>query len=698
MRTNGSRIMFFILMLAAMPLAGSAQVNPRFPLSPSQIVPPPVETAQFPDIGRRSMMGTNGLRSANVQNGGGGNRHFDGTGDLRRDRINTNAPDLNTIPFWSDSFDYQGLTFRYSMVGTDPKRGSATTVIPTVLIPVRFVFADGTVFDPSTDLVNGQTPIQGIMNSPLFQNYEFTPGGVNVGNTQYGDAFQRANFWSSVSTRSPNYHVLLSQPTVMPVWTVNVPADKGSSYFDPYSGITIPLVDYTLYYEQMYAALQNVSPRSLPIVVSGVVWPDNGTPGTVSGYGKHGAVRTGRNVQTYINTTYGRGEFGLTQDVVPLSHEIIEWLNDPFINNFTPGWLYPYLEPVELCDSDFTYDLLEVADPFEIFGGLQNVAIQMPSSTYHVVEGMFIDFYLRRNRSRSVNGQYSFFEIGAPYGLFTAPSPPCTGSVQVDHVDIDVPGARFTSAQGVNNQGDAVGYYMDQQNSLHGFKWRNGQLWTMNYPGSVGTVPSKINDSGDVVGYFYDLNGLPHGFVYHKGRWSQIDFPGSTDTQALGINSAGDIVGVYDSTQPVTHGFTLRNGRFARVDTVFGSQSALTGINDMGQQTGFAWDDGVNGPYLGVVGRSDRFSTLNMPTAPFTLLYGLNNNGMIVGLFNGSTEIFSGGLVQIFGNLHVTRAGLNPNIYTFANNDSNQVAGQFYDFTKSRWVGFVGTLPIANQE
>jgi probable HAF family extracellular repeat protein len=270
---------------------------------------------------------------------------------------------------------------------------------------------------------------------------------------------------------------------------------------------------------------------------------------------------------------------------------------------------------------------------------------------------------------------------------------PCTGSVQVDHRDIDVPGASFTTALGLNDQGDVVGYYRNGRN-VHGFKWKNGQFWVMNYPGSRGTVSSKINDGGDVVGYFFDSNGLPHGFVYRNGQWSRIDFPNSMDTVALGINSVGDIVGAYDVSQAVTHAFELRNGRFTRVDAPFGQQAELTGINDLGQQTGFAWDDGTNGPYFGIVGRDDSFSMLNMPTAQFTLLTGLNNNSMIVGYFDGSTEIHSGGLVKIFGNLHVTQTGLNPYIYCYGNNDGNEIAGEFYDFTKARWVGYVGTLPI----
>ena len=128
-----------------------------------------------------------------------------------------------SIPTWTDSFFYKGIKYTYRMVGTDPKLGSKTTVIPTVILPMRFVFPDGSVFDASTDIVDGQTPVQGIMNSPIFQNYNFVIGGKSIGNTQYGDAFQRANFWDSVSGKSKNYHVLLGQPTVLPTQTITVP-------------------------------------------------------------------------------------------------------------------------------------------------------------------------------------------------------------------------------------------------------------------------------------------------------------------------------------------------------------------------------------------------------------------------------------------------------------------------------------------
>ena len=116
-------------------------------------------------------------RSQNAPVGPAGNHertmHFDGTWKMKHEKMDPDRDKLTTIPHWTGEFSYHGITYPYTMVGTDPSKGSATTVVPTVIIPLRFVFADGSVVDSSTDLVDGQTAIQGIINSPIFQRYPF---------------------------------------------------------------------------------------------------------------------------------------------------------------------------------------------------------------------------------------------------------------------------------------------------------------------------------------------------------------------------------------------------------------------------------------------------------------------------------------------------------------------------------------------
>jgi hypothetical protein len=661
--------------------AATAQLNPRQPLLHGSFPPMPGGPASLPQTSGRitDSMSLRSLKSPPQSRGAVS--PIDGTTRLKREKIDQDATTLTTIPHWSDSFTYQGLVYTYTMVGTDPKRSSATTVIPTVLIPLRFVFADGSVFDASTDLIDGQTAVQGIINSPIFQNYDFVSGGTHVGNTQYGDAFQRANFWDSVSTRSRNYHVLLGQPTVLPTQTINVPAGLGSYFTDPVSGQVVPSVDVDFLDDQDVPILTaaHVSATSLPIIVWGSLVTD-------LAFAYHEAKSINGNVQTYIATTYLPQTFlGGKGDVYSLSHEVAEWMDDPFINNFTPGWNLPFLDPVERCDSGFVGDRLEVADPVEFFVE-SSVPLPTSSFTYHVTEAMFIDFFTRASRSRSVNGQYSFFEIGAPYGLLTEPSSPCTGHLEYKPTFIEFPGASFTVVTGINNRGDATGVYNDA-GGQHGFVLIGARFSTLGFPGSVVTNPYKISDTGIIVGSFQDGSGLVHGFSYSKGTWTQIDFPGASDTEAYGVNSAGDIVGIYDAFQPITHGFLLTKGEFHRIDTPYGIQSAAQGINDLGMITGFGWSDPFAGPYTGFKLRNNSFTRFNFPGAPFTLPYSINNASDLAGFFidpDGSAW----GMVTVYGYPYQVYAGV------YGNNDLGQVCGSAYDFSVGRYKGFIGDLPL----
>ena len=657
------------------------------------------------------------LRSVNgFAYGQGPTRHVSHVLNLTHGKVDPDGPGQNTIPHWSDSFTYNGLVYTYTMVGTDPRQGSATTVIPTVLIPLRFVFADGNVFDATTDVVDGQTPIQGIINSPIFQNYDFnnnagiliggeSAGLVRVGNTQYGDAFQRANFWNSVSTSSPNYHVLLGQPTVLPVQTVNVPYGSFFYYYDPIFGPE-PLVNAQFLFDLINPLLTdaNVSPGTLPIIVWGQVEGEvvGGTVGAA-----HGVTSlNGNGLQTFIVTSYSPGQFyqfpGLSvvfaQDVYPLSHELAEWIDDPFGNNFTPGWDIPFLSPPNVrCDSsnvdgDLSAsgpdDRLEVGDPVEIFVN-SDVALPSATYTYHVTETVFIDFFTRASRSRSYNGQYSFFEMVSPFGLITPPSAPCTGHVEFTPTYVDYPGATVTVVTGLNNNGLAIGFYNDPIGPQHGFTFDGSNYSTLDYPGSLLTQPSKINDAGMIAGTFVDASGVPHGFSYQRGQWSQIDFPGASDTEVWGINASGDIVGVYDGTQPVTHAFFLRNGQYQRIDTPFGTQAEAFAINDPGSITGLGYTDPF-GPATSFILSHNSLSPFQFPGSIFTSLASINNSNDVAGYFVDPDGI-SWGMVTVFGSPYVVYAAL------WGSDEFDRVLGYTLDNT-GRPRGLIGTLPLQRNQ
>src|SRR5579863_4165365 len=47
------------------------------------------------------------------------------------------------LPHWSSSFKAEGKKYPYTMVGTNPANGSATTTVPVTIVPLNLVFSNG---------------------------------------------------------------------------------------------------------------------------------------------------------------------------------------------------------------------------------------------------------------------------------------------------------------------------------------------------------------------------------------------------------------------------------------------------------------------------------------------------------------------------------------------------------------------------
>lgn len=146
---------------------------------------------------------------------------------------------------------------------------------------------------------------------------------------------------------------------------------------------------------------------------------------------------------------------------------------------------------------------------------------------------------------------------------------------------INGPGPDVINAQGINNNGLVVGYYLGTDGADHGFKFNLGSavngVGTLtaiadptipNVPGEPGAtfVFSQIlgvNDQGIAVGYYGDSTGSQHGFIYNvnTGKYTFLDDPneafagGVEVTQITGINNSDEITGFYTDAAGVSHGF-----------------------------------------------------------------------------------------------------------------------------------------------
>jgi probable HAF family extracellular repeat protein len=77
---------------------------------------------------------------------------------------------------------------------------------------------------------------------------------------------------------------------------------------------------------------------------------------------------------------------------------------------------------------------------------------------------------------------------------------------------------------------------------------------SIDVPGASFTYAHGINDSGQIVGGFDDATGTAHGFLDTGGSFTTIDVPGATNTFANGINNSGQIVGSFTDGR-TNHGF-----------------------------------------------------------------------------------------------------------------------------------------------
>ena len=79
--------------------------------------------------------------------------------------------------------------------------------------------------------------------------------------------------------------------------------------------------------------------------------------------------------------------------------------------------------------------------------------------------------------------------------------------------------------------------------------------------GTLGTGAQGINDAGQIVGYYLTGNSISprrHGFLYSAGNYITIDDPlGIGVTRAMGLNTSGQIVGLYEHGISQYHGFLL---------------------------------------------------------------------------------------------------------------------------------------------
>jgi hypothetical protein len=317
------------------------------------------------------------------------------------------------------------------MVGHDPfNGGDGQANIPTQLIPLVIVtHTIGTSFNPKTGVIStkpGRTvfdpstaqnkaclsapnniPLTLVEQSPIFHSARFRFGGTDVGFTQYVDAFQRANFWDVIDRNS--YHTRLIGHALRPI-IIDIPAKEGlalattalgpPAFCAPLGIVNLDIFD-ALITKHVLPALraQGVDTSTFPIFLLSNVVQSFGVPNILNccALGYHGT--TGFPIQTYSPSDFDTtGVFGAnTRDTAVLSHEVAEWMDDPYGNNPTPAW--GNIGQVSGCQNN-----LEVGDPLS---GTDAPPIVGPNRfTYHLQELAFFSWFFQ-TPSIGIHGWFS---------------------------------------------------------------------------------------------------------------------------------------------------------------------------------------------------------------------------------------------------------------------------------------------------
>ncbi|MEP6685154.1 MAG: hypothetical protein ABJB22_00120 [Verrucomicrobiota bacterium] len=231
--------------------------------------------------------------------------------------------------------------------------------------------------------------------------------------------------------------------------------------------------------------------------------------------------------------------------------------------------------------------------------------------------------------------------------------------------DLDRLGGSYSSALGINNSGQSVGYYASSYGFHHALLYSNGTIKELGPFGAEAiSVATAINDSGMVVGMATDSYRLPsHAFLYSNGFMKDIRPFGSSESYARGINKGGQVVGEFLTADGAAfHAFLYSNGLATDLGSAGSPESVAYAINDYGQVVGTTWvpyDDVcpevsttestqcINykpHAFLYENGRLIDLNTLIQPESGWELTSAvdINNKGQIVGsgLVNGKVRAF----------------------------------------------------------
>lgn len=365
----------------------------------------------------------------------------------------------NQVPLWT--YDVQkagrdGLNHVGALVGTNPFWRKTTSRVPVVIVPLivttqevatgienvapsdgdnddgtELVFSEtaGTVTQnsavPDTNCLgtSNNVPSTLLYQSPIFQNAPFSFGGTFMGNTQYIDAVQRAEFYHVLDDDPGNYHVLFSPVRIASPISVTVPANEGLAAPSGIFGTcnTVQFLDINWFDSYINGTIlpqlarEGIGAGTIPVFFlynTNLASPANVLSNCcVLGYHSFAGEPTPSQFYAVAEMDVSGLFPPAIENTGVLAHEMGELVNDPYGDNEVPPW--GHIGQVGGCQEN-----LEVGDPLT---GTGMPPVTMPNGfTYQLQELAFFSWFFG-GQSLGVHGWFS------SNGTFTGDAGPVCG-------------------------------------------------------------------------------------------------------------------------------------------------------------------------------------------------------------------------------------------------------------------------------
>jgi chitinase len=318
-----------------------------------------------------------------------------------------------SVPHFSGSFESQGKAYPFTMVGARPQ-SNTTTEVPVQIIPISLFFEEFVDENGAPIVLDPAAIVPRVQESPNFHDAQYA-----TGTTQFADAVQRAQF---NATAGKDWHTLLGAPRILKPLRIAVPRGDAKVYRNPSTGVVYAIVDTDFFLSQLNTMIQmaNLSPDALAIALTSNVFlaPQKDIKKCCV-LGFHTSFDVGemtqvKFIQTFIWASWvEQGILGPTlADVTPMSHEISEWMNNPFGSNAVPAWQVPNSAG---CQSN-----LETGDPLALMPNA-GYPVLINGFTYHPQNQVLMQWFQRGTQSDAFEGAFSFPD----QSIVTSPSQAC---------------------------------------------------------------------------------------------------------------------------------------------------------------------------------------------------------------------------------------------------------------------------------